>query len=90
MNSKYRMFKNFMFNDLGITKEDIKEWTKEAVREVAKEHVDHHINEWDLKRTFADYRNTLADNMARDVIAAIIKENKYELILSKKSDEKKE
>lgn len=33
MNDKYKMFRNFMFNELGITKEDIKEWTKEAIDE---------------------------------------------------------
>ncbi len=26
---KYKMFKQFMHNELGITKEDIREWVKE-------------------------------------------------------------
>ncbi|MDR1902937.1 MAG: hypothetical protein LBQ88_11725 [Treponema sp.] len=35
--SKYKMFRNFMYNELGITKDDIKEWVKEAVaNETAK------------------------------------------------------
>jgi hypothetical protein len=29
--SKYKMFRNFMYNDLGITKEDVKEWVREAI-----------------------------------------------------------
>ncbi len=34
---KYKEFRNFMVNELGITKEDIKAWTQEAVsREVIK------------------------------------------------------
>ncbi len=86
MSSKYRMFKNFMYNDLGITKEDIKEWTKEAAKEVAKEYVDHHVNEWDLKRMFSEYRNIVAADIAKDIIAKMIKEDKYELTLSKKKD----
>ncbi len=32
-NSKYKAFRNFLYNDLGITREDIKEWTKEAIQE---------------------------------------------------------
>lgn len=30
------MFKNFMFNELGISKEDIRDWIKEAVHEEAQ------------------------------------------------------
>lgn len=29
--TRYKMFRNFMCNELGITKEDIKAWTKESV-----------------------------------------------------------
>ncbi len=37
MSEKYRLFKNFMHNELGITKEDIREWVEETVKiEVAK------------------------------------------------------
>lgn len=35
-NNKWSMFRNFMFNELGITKEDIQEWIKEAVKEEAE------------------------------------------------------
>lgn len=31
--NKYKMFRNFMVNELSITREDIKTWTKEAVAE---------------------------------------------------------
>lgn len=36
VNNKYKMFKNFMFNELGISKEDIRDWIKEAVHEEAQ------------------------------------------------------
>lgn len=32
---KYEMFRNLFFNELGITREDIREWVKEACQEVA-------------------------------------------------------
>ncbi len=37
---KYRLFRQFMENELGITKDDIKEW----VREVAQENVNRMIS----------------------------------------------
>lgn len=36
---KYIMFRNFLYNELGITKQDIREWTKEAVFEVADKYI---------------------------------------------------
>ena len=50
MESKYRMFKNYMYNDLGITKDDIREWTKEAVKEVALNFLEHHISEYEVDK----------------------------------------
>lgn len=31
--NKYKIFRNFMVNELGISRDDIKEWTMEAVKE---------------------------------------------------------
>jgi len=33
---KYKEFRNFMFNELGITKDDIRQWTREAAFEAAE------------------------------------------------------
>ena len=38
-NDKYGMFLNFMYNDLGVSKEDIKKWTQEAVERIAKDYI---------------------------------------------------
>lgn len=35
-NEKWVMFRNLIFNEMGITKEDIREWINEAVKEQAK------------------------------------------------------
>ncbi len=35
-NDKWKMFKNFMHNELEIGKEEIREWIKEAVHEEAR------------------------------------------------------
>jgi len=43
-NDKYKMFLNFMYNDLDISKNDIREWVKEAVNDVAERMI---AKEWD-------------------------------------------
>lgn len=35
-NDKWSMFKNYLHNELGITKEDIRDWIDEAVRDEAR------------------------------------------------------
>ncbi|MCC7112136.1 MAG: hypothetical protein IT382_22775 [Deltaproteobacteria bacterium] len=34
--SKYRDFRNYMVNELGVTKEDIRQWTVDAIAEQVK------------------------------------------------------
>lgn len=45
-NDKWMMFKNYMHNELGITKDDIRAWLKEAVKSQA---------ELMLQKTFDDF-----------------------------------
>jgi len=44
-NDKYTMFKNFMHNELAISKDDIKKWTQDAIKQVAEDYVHHQMNE---------------------------------------------
>lgn len=37
--NKYKMFRNYMANELGITKDDIKQWTKDAVQETVEKYL---------------------------------------------------
>lgn len=34
--NKYKVFRNFMCNELGISKDDIKQWTMDSVAETAR------------------------------------------------------
>lgn len=45
-NDKWLMFKNYMHNELGITKDDIRAWIKESVQSQA---------ELMIKKTFDDF-----------------------------------
>lgn len=44
-NEKYKMFMQYLHNELGITKEDIREWTQEAVTAVAADYLAHHMSD---------------------------------------------
>ena len=60
---KYKAFTNYMHNELGISKEDIRTWTKEAVYEVAETYV----------------QNQLNDRSVDQRIMSIIKDNKFSI-----------
>ena len=42
--SSYREVLNYLHNDLGISKEDVKEWVRDAIQEVAQNYVDHQLS----------------------------------------------
>lgn len=46
---KWVMFRNYMHNELGITKEDIRQWITDAVNEQVKQLVANSFNSWNLK-----------------------------------------
>ena len=56
--NKYKMFRNFMANELGITKEEIRQWCIEAIQEETKKQVGQ-IN---------------IDKKASDAVAAAVRE----------------
>jgi hypothetical protein len=47
---KWKMFKNYMHNELGITKDDIRDWVKEAVVEQAERMVKKEFDNFDVHR----------------------------------------
>ena len=48
-NDKWLMFKNYMHNELGITKEDIHEWIRDAVKEEANNLVKQEYGKFSIK-----------------------------------------
>lgn len=47
---KWAMFKNYMHNELGVTKEDIRDWIKEAVKEQADALISQQYGKFDLQQ----------------------------------------
>lgn len=68
-NDKWSMFKNYMHNELGITKEDIREWIQEAVEMEARKIVD---------ESFSKY--SINDRISREIDKHIGQFSDYSLI----------
>ena len=71
---KYRMFKQFMHNELGITKEDIREWVKESVREEAQRLVAKTYDDYNVRREIRDMLRTPYDSIRKDIVSAAASE----------------
>lgn len=67
---KYKMFKQFMHNELGITKEDIREWVKESVREEAAKMIAKTYEDFDIKREIRDLINSPYNSIRKDLLNA--------------------
>lgn len=65
---KWSMFKNYMSNDLGITKEDIRQWIKDAVEQESKKLIDNSFDDYNL--------NSLMSNLMKDKIDKMINQIK--------------
>ena len=70
MSEKYKMFKQFMHNELGITKEDIREWVKESVREEAAKMVAKSYEDFDVKREIREVINSPYNSIRKDLVNA--------------------
>jgi hypothetical protein len=76
--NKYKMFSNYMHNELGITKEDIHIWIKEAVEEIALKMTKNEFDKFSPERVVQnilferDYFNKI--NIQKNVIDAFAKQ----------------
>lgn len=85
MENKYKLFKNFMHNELGISKEDIHQWLKDAIKEEAKNLVEQAYGKCNIesviKSIILDYdffegktlRSSIRDRICRDLAEMIMK-----------------
>lgn len=54
-NDKWEMFKNYMHNELGVTKDDIRAWIKEAATEQAERMVQQEFGKFDITETITNF-----------------------------------
>lgn len=76
-NDKWVMFRNYMHNELGITKEDIREWIEDSVKQEVRAVVENRFKHWDLREiTENEIRNILVKDYD-------LKNRVYEQIMNK-------
>jgi hypothetical protein len=88
-NDKWLMFRNYMINELGITKEDIREWIQDAVRIEAKKMAEDTFSrenpEQMIRRIVydSDYFNTGSFNRTVIETAAKALVERFDVVLKK-------
>lgn len=92
---RYTLFTNYMHNELGITKDDIRLWTKEAVYEVATKYVEEQFSERSLDERIAKLLGSSywgKDRLHPDIIQVVAKEllNRLDISISDKSNEQQD
>lgn len=76
-NDKWVMFRNYMHNELHITKEDIREWIEDSVKQEVRAVIENRFNHWDLREiTENEIRNLLVKDYD-------LKDRVYEQIMNK-------
>lgn len=77
-NEKWIMFKNYMHNELGITKEDIRQWIEDAVQKQAETLVKNEFNNFDVHRVvekvIKDERYFGSKHLKDDITSEIAKQ----------------
>lgn len=76
-NDKWVMFRNYMHNELHITKEDIREWIEDTVKQEVRAVVDNRFKQWDLREITKD---EIRDLLVKDYD---LKNRVYEQIMNK-------
>lgn len=86
---KWIMFKNYMHNELGITKDDIRQWIQEAVENVAYRLVKNEWNNFDVdkvvRRIVMDSQYFGSTKLSEEIRNKVANEllKKFKLVLRK-------
>lgn len=83
-NEKWEMFKNYMHNELGITKDDIRAWIKEAAAEQAHRLVDQEFGSFNIKAKITEIATREFNTQYSGIRTELIKEIARKLTLVEK------
>lgn len=90
MDDKWLMFKNYMHNELGITKEDIRQWIEDAVQKQAETLVNNEFKKFDIhkvvERVINDDKYFGNKNLKRDIAQELSSQIMNRLRLDKNDD----
>lgn len=94
MDEKYKLFRQFMYNELGISKDDIKEWCREAVLEVATTYVneefkrrslDLRIHDIIAEESYGWHTKKDIEQRVKNKVSSILA-SQFEIVLKEKPD----
>ena len=75
MDNKWLMFKNYMHNELGITKEDIRQWIEESVQVEAEKMVSNEFGKFSaydtVKKMVMDNKYYGSDTLKKEVMQEV-------------------
>lgn len=74
---KWTMFKNYMHNELGITKEDIREWITDTIKDEGRKVLNqtyNSFNVYDFLRSELIHHDYFGSRFKQEVIKAIAEE----------------
>ena len=83
-NDKWEMFKNYMHNELGITKDDIRAWIKEAAYEQAQRMVDQEFGNFNIKSKITEIATREFNNRYSNIRSELVLEIAKKLTLVEK------
>ena len=90
MDDKWLMFKNYMHNELGITKEDIRQWIEDAVQKQAETLVNNEFKKFDVhkvvQKVISDDNYFGSKNLKRDIDQELSSQIMNRLRLDKNDD----
>ena len=77
-NDKWVMFKNYMHNELGITKDDIRQWIEDAAEKQAESLVKNEFKKFDIhkvvQRVISDDKYFGSKTIKREIAAELSKQ----------------
>lgn len=89
MNSKWLMFKNYMHNELHITKEDIHQWINEAVQEQAERMIKNEFSSFNIhqivKKMVTDDKYFGSESLKKEIRQELTNQLSEKILISIKN-----
>jgi len=92
---KWKMFRNYMHNELGITKDDIKSWIEDAVKDEAKRMIDSTYDNFSPKKVVEQvlidkkiwFEDQIENSIKSEVVNQLLKHIQLELLPPNQKEE---
>ena len=87
---KWAMFRNYMYNELGITKEDIRGWIKEAAEEEAKKLVNNTYDDFNVRDTIQTAADRTTSRYFKEIKSDVVDKLVSKILLNIQANNQEE